>query len=65
MNTSEIKKPRDYSREHKKRAEKKSRLLVDIDKNIANDFTIHLHEKGITFSQWIKEHINKELKSQK
>lgn len=65
MSIGEIKKSRNYSLEHKKRSEKKSRLLVDIDKNIASEFTIHLHEKGITFSQWIQAHINNELKSRK
>jgi hypothetical protein len=65
MNTVELKKPRDYSSEHKKRAEKKSRLVVDMDKNLANEFMIHLSEKGITFSKWIQDHIKSELKSQK
>jgi hypothetical protein len=65
MNTVELKKPRDYSQEHKKRKEKKSRLVVDMEKNLANEFMIHLGEKGITFSQWIKNHIDTELKSRK
>jgi hypothetical protein len=65
MNIGELKKPRDYSQEHKKRAEKKSRLVVDMDKKLANEFMIHLGEKGLTFSQWIQTHIKNELKSQK
>lgn len=65
MSIGELKKPRDYSKEHKKRAEKKSRLVVDMDKKLANEFMIHLGEKGETFSQWIQNHINRELKSRK
>ena len=61
MNTSEMKKARNYSLEHKRRMEKKSRLNVDIDKNKAEAFASHLNKQGITFSKWINNHIDIEL----
>jgi len=63
--TGELKRPRDYSLEHKRRKEKKTRLLVDIDKNKAEAFTGLLNKQGVTFSQWIKDHINNELNDSK
>jgi hypothetical protein len=63
--TGELKRPRNYSLEHQRRKEKKTRLLVDIDKNKAEAFTGLLNKQGVTFSQWIKDHINNELKDQK
>lgn len=61
MKTGEIKKQRDYSLEHKRRKEKKTRLLVDIDKNKADAFTGALSKQGITFTKWMNEQIEKEL----
>jgi hypothetical protein len=59
--TGELKRPRDYSLEHKRRKEKKTRLLVDMDKNKAEAFTGVLNKQGITFSKWINEQIDIEL----
>jgi hypothetical protein len=61
MKTGETKRPRNYSLEHKRRKEKKTRLLVDIDKNKADAFTGALSKQGITFTKWINEQIEIEL----
>ena len=61
MSIGELKRSRDYSSEHKRRMEKKSRLNVDIDKNKAEAFASHLNKQGITFSKWINNHIDIEL----
>jgi hypothetical protein len=64
MTTSELKKSRDYSKEHLMRKAKKSRLLADIEKSKADAFTALLSEQGITFSKWINNQIDKEIKGQ-
>jgi hypothetical protein len=61
MKTGEIKKERNYSLEHQRRKEKKTRLLVDIEKNKAEAFTGVLNKQGMTFTKWINQQIEKEL----
>jgi hypothetical protein len=60
METSE--KRRDYQKEHSRRKETKRRLRVDMDKNKADEFTAYLKSRGLTFTKWINNQIDKELK---
>jgi stalled ribosome rescue protein Dom34 len=60
METSE--KRRDYQKEHSRRKETKRRLRVDMDKNKADEFTNYLKSRGLTFTKWINNQIDKELK---
>jgi hypothetical protein len=60
MNTGE--KKRDYKNEYDKRKQKQRRLRVDMDKSRADEFTDYLKSRGLTFSKWIKNAIDNELK---
>jgi hypothetical protein len=60
MNTGE--KRRDYQKEYEKRKQKQRRLRVDMDKNKADEFTDYLKSRGLTFSKWINDIIDNELK---
>jgi hypothetical protein len=60
MDTDEIKR-RDYSKEHLLRKAKKTRLVADIEKNKAQDFSSYLLKEGKTYVQWLTEQINNAL----
>lgn len=53
---------RDYSKEYEKRKKRNKRLLVDMDREKALLFLEHLNNQGTTFSAWLKNEIDKELK---
>lgn len=50
---------RDFKKESEWRKNKYKRLIVDLDKNIAEEF---LNKINKPFSTWVKEKINEELK---
>lgn len=56
---------RDFSYEHQLRKEKKKRFVCEIEKEKARDFEAMLKRENITFSAWIKNHINDYIKEGK
>jgi putative AlgH/UPF0301 family transcriptional regulator len=57
----EDKKIRDYSHEYKLRQARTKRMYADIDRSKAEELQSLLKERGITYSAWLFEQINKEL----
>lgn len=53
---------RDFKKENEWRKNKYKRFVVDVDKNTAERFQEKLQKSGITYSEWVKEHIEKYLK---
>ncbi len=53
---------RDIKKETEWRKNKYKRLVVDVDKDIAEQFQEKLKKDEITYSEWVKEHIKKYLK---
>jgi hypothetical protein len=62
---SENKVNRDYSYEHRIRAEKKKRLVCEMDKTKAQTFQNTLKDHEITFSDWLHEKIDEYMKEAK
>lgn len=52
---------RDLKKETEWRKNKYKRFVVDIDKNIAEQFSSKLEKDGKAYSEWVKEHIKKYL----
>ena len=48
---------RDLKKETEWRKNKYKRLVVDVDKNIAEKFLKILENEGKTYSEWVKENI--------
>ena len=53
---------RDLKKENEWRKNKYKRFVVDVDKNTAEKFQEKLQNDEITYSEWVKEHIEKYLK---
>lgn len=53
---------RDLKKENEWRKNKYKRFVVDVDKNTAEKFQEKLQKDEITYSEWVKEHIEKYLK---
>ena len=52
---------RDLKKETEWRKNKYKRLVVDVDKDIAERFLKELEKNGKTYSEWVKENIQKIL----
>lgn len=52
---------RDLKKETEWRKNKYKRLVVDVDKDIAEKFLKRLESEGKTYSEWAKENIKKIL----
>lgn len=52
---------RDLKKETEWRKNKYKRFVVDIDKDIAEQFSSKLEKDGKAYSEWVKEHIKKYL----
>jgi hypothetical protein len=63
MTTSENKQARDYSHEHNLRMKRNKRFVVELNKEKAEQFDQYLKGQGLTFSEWAKNNIDKELKA--
>ena len=61
MNTGEIKRPRDFKQEHARRIQAKKRYVYEMDRKKAALFNDYLTNNNLTFSQWMNNHIEKEL----
>mgnify|MGYP004559290951 FL=1 len=55
---------RNLKKENEWRKNKYKRLIVDVDKNIAEIFLKKLAENKISYSAWVKENIQKFLKDE-
>ena len=55
---------RNLKKENEWRKNKYKRLIVDVDKNIAEIFLKKLSENKISYSAWVKENIQKFLKDE-
>ena len=55
---------RNLKKENEWRKNKYKRLIVDVDKNIAEIFVKKLAENKISYSAWVKENIQKFLKDE-
>lgn len=53
---------RDIKKESEWRKKKYKRLVVDVDKDTAEQFQQKLQDNEITYSEWVKDHIKKYLK---
>lgn len=53
---------RNYKKENERRKSKYKRFVVDVNKNIAEQFLKKLESDGKQYSEWVKEHIEKYLK---
>lgn len=53
---------RDLKKETEWRKTKYKRYVVDVDKDVAEQFSSKLEKDGKTYSVWVKEHIKKYLK---
>jgi hypothetical protein len=56
---------RDYSKEHKTRAETKKRLRAEIDKEKAAAFLAEIKKRGLSFTEWMNQQIDNELMGEK
>lgn len=56
---------RDLKKETEWRKNKYKRLVVDVDKDIAEKFLKELEKAGKTYSEWVKENIQKILEKNK
>lgn len=56
---------RDLKKETEWRKTKYKRLVVDVDKDIAEKFLKRLESEGKTYSEWVKENIKKFLEKNK
>lgn len=67
MNTSENKQDqsqaRNYSHEHELRMKRNKRFVMELNKEKAELFEKYLQGQGLTYSKWIKNIIDKELKA--
>lgn len=52
---------RDLKKETEWRKNKYKRLVVDVDKDVAEKFSQKLENEGKTYSEWVKENIKKFL----
>lgn len=55
---------RNLKKENEWRKNKYKRLIVDVDKNLAENFLKKLAENKISYSAWVKENIQKFLKDE-
>ena len=62
MNTSENKQARDYSHEHNLRTKKKKRYVVELTKEKGEQLEAFLLGQGLTYSEWIRNIIEGEIK---
>ncbi len=53
---------RDYKKETETRKKKVKRFVVDIDRNLADEFLSQLEKDSIQYSDWVRENIKKYLK---
>lgn len=53
---------RDIKKESEWRKTKYKRFVVDVDKETAEEFQEKLKKENITYSDWVKQHIQKFLK---
>lgn len=53
---------RDYQKETEWRKTKYTRLLADVDKELAEAFKAKLKSQGISYSDWLKERIEEYMK---
>lgn len=53
---------RDFKKETEWRKKKYKRYVVDVEKDIAEQFSAKLKNDGKAYSDWVKEHIKKYLK---
>ena len=53
---------RNLKKETEWRKTKYKRFVVDVDKDIAEQFQERLKEENTTYSEWVKVHIEKYLK---
>jgi cephalosporin-C deacetylase-like acetyl esterase len=65
MTTSENKKARDYSKEWQQRIKRLKRLNADIDRDQVDAFRQLLKAQGITYTEWLQNKINDEIKDGK
>lgn len=63
MNTGETKRIRDFKKEHALRRTRKKRYVYEMDLKRAALFSDYLLENNLTFSQWLKKHIESEIKN--
>jgi len=61
MNIGEMKRPRDFKKEHAIRTKTKKRYVYEMDRKKAALFNDYLTNNNLTFSQWMNNHIEKEL----
>lgn len=52
---------RDYKKESENRKKKVKRFVVDIDRNLAEEFLLQLEKDQKPYSTWVKENIKKYL----
>nr|DAI43410.1 MAG TPA: Ribbon-helix-helix domain [Caudoviricetes sp.] len=53
---------RDYKKENENRKRKVKRFVVDIEKDLAEEFTVQLQKDGKQYSDWVRDNIKKYLK---
>jgi hypothetical protein len=61
MNAGETKRIRDFKKEHARRIKTKKRYVYEMDRNQAARFSDYLIKNNLTFSQWLKNHIESEI----
>lgn len=61
MITGENKKVRNYSYEHELRKKHSKRLIADLDRDLVDTFKKHLKDRGLSYSAWLQDKINKEI----
>ena len=53
---------RDYKKENENRKRKVKRFVVDIEKDLAEEFTVQLQKDGKQYSDWVRDNIKLYLK---
>lgn len=53
---------RDYKKESEKRKEKSKRFVVDLEKDLAEEFTEQLQKDNKAYSTWVRDNVKKYLK---
>jgi metal-responsive CopG/Arc/MetJ family transcriptional regulator len=53
---------RDYKKENENRKRKVKRFVVDIEKDLAEEFTVQLQKDGKQYSDWVRDNIKIYLK---
>ncbi len=53
---------RNYKKESEKRKEKSKRFVVDLEKDLAEEFTVQLQKDNKAYSTWVRDNVKKYLK---